>query len=195
MSIYEYSYEVNRKPRLSASNTQASSTEPSPPYETLARGHCDRMIEKIVHDMGSLWTELQMDQSKRPESDGKELSLSLSLAHGLVSLIQRGGDAEHPAAVVLSSLSCSLLRNANFSGSKVMILDMMLLLSRQLHSSFLLNRMVPFVITQLSDEVAVVRSHAIQVLTQMVSLLMAVTCCDQCAPLLLTTPSCAMCKS
>src|SRR5581483_5749582 len=69
VSIYEYYYEVTRRPQPSTSGAQTPIESP-PPYETFSRGHCDRMIEKIAHDMRSLWADLSLDQPKREESDG-----------------------------------------------------------------------------------------------------------------------------
>lgn len=64
---------------------------------------------------------------------------------------------------------CSLIRNAVYPSSKLMALDILLALSEHLPDDVKLDRLVPYVISLLSDATALVRASALKTLTQVVS--------------------------
>ena len=78
-----------------------------------------------------------------------------------------GLNIEHGTLIFLSFV-CSLLRNASFPSSKLKALDILLALAEHLPDDVKLDRLVPYLMTLLSDDAALVRANAIKTLTQVV---------------------------
>jgi phosphoinositide-3-kinase regulatory subunit 4 len=76
--------------------------------------------------------------------------------------------ADDESLIFLTTI-CSLIRNAIYPSSKLMALDILLALSEHLADDVKLDRLVPYVISLLSDDTALVRASALKTLTQVVS--------------------------
>ena len=74
-----------------------------------------------------------------------------------------------PAALILLSLVCSNIRNCSRPASIIRGLDILLALGRYLSDEDKLDRLVPYLVALLQDEVASVRAGALKALTQTVS--------------------------
>ncbi|KAF9516566.1 hypothetical protein BS47DRAFT_1371689 [Hydnum rufescens UP504] len=79
-----------------------------------------------------------------------------------------------PALIILSLVSANV-RNCASPGSKVKALDLLLALAPFLTDESKLDRLVPYVVDLLKDDVAIVRASAIRTLTQVVMLVSAIT--------------------
>lgn len=86
-------------------------------------------------------------------SDKEEADCALNVEHG---------------TLIFLSFVCSLLRNASFPSSKLKALDILLALAEHLPDDVKLDRLVPYLMTLLSDDAALVRANAIKTLTQVV---------------------------
>lgn len=71
--------------------------------------------------------------------------------------------------LIILSFVCSLVRNTLYSSSKLKSLDILLALAEHLSDDVKLDRLIPYVMALLTDESALVRSNALKVLTQVVS--------------------------
>lgn len=71
-------------------------------------------------------------------------------------------------ALIFLSLLCSSLRNTAFPSSKIHALDMLLSIGRYVADDIKLDRLVPYIVYCLSDEVGLVRAHALRTLAKMV---------------------------
>lgn len=72
-------------------------------------------------------------------------------------------------ALALLSLICANLRNCVRPASIVRALDIMLALLRYLSDETKLDRLIPYVVTVLQDDMAFIRAAAVKTLTQTVS--------------------------
>lgn len=71
-------------------------------------------------------------------------------------------------ALIFLSLLCSSLRNTAFPSSKIHALDMLLSIGRYVADDIKLDRLVPYIVYCLNDEVGLVRAHALRTLAKMV---------------------------
>ena len=81
---------------------------------------------------------------------------------------RRASSEDGPALIMLSLVSANL-RNCQLPSSKVRALDVFLALCPRLTDEAKLDRMVPYIIELLHDEVAIVRIAALRTLFQVVS--------------------------
>ncbi|KAJ8663211.1 hypothetical protein O0I10_001388 [Lichtheimia ornata] len=81
---------------------------------------------------------------------------------------------EHGTLIFLSFV-CSLLRNASFPSSKLKALDILLALAEHLPDDVKLDRLVPYLMTLLSDDAALVRANAIKTLTQVLCMVESIS--------------------
>jgi phosphoinositide-3-kinase regulatory subunit 4 len=70
--------------------------------------------------------------------------------------------------LLFTNLICSTLRNLQFPSSKLKALDLLLLFGAKIDDEYILDRLVPYVLTMVEDENAMVRSSALKTLTSMV---------------------------
>ncbi|KAF8579068.1 ARM repeat-containing protein [Ramaria rubella] len=87
---------------------------------------------------------------------------------------QRAAPEDGPALIMLS-LVCANIRNCSLPSSKVKALDILLALSSHLTDEAKLDRLAPYVIDLLHDEVAIVRGAALRTLVQLLMLVNAIT--------------------
>lgn len=71
-------------------------------------------------------------------------------------------------ALIFLSLLCSSMRNTAFPSSKMHALDMLLLIGRHVADDIKLDRLVPYIVSCLHDEVGIVRAHALKTLAKVV---------------------------
>ncbi|ORY82386.1 Other/VPS15 protein kinase [Leucosporidium creatinivorum] len=86
-----------------------------------------------------------------------------------------GGVTEDGPALIILSLICSNIRNCVRPASIIRALDVLLALNRYLTDETKLDRLVPYLVTILQDEMAYVRSAAVKALTQTLLLITTLT--------------------
>ncbi|KAJ2958801.1 hypothetical protein NQZ79_g5668 [Umbelopsis isabellina] len=78
-------------------------------------------------------------------------------------------------SLIFLTTVCSLVRNAIYPSSKLMALDILLALSEHLPDDVKLDRLVPYVISLLSDDTALVRASALKTLTQVLCMVESIS--------------------
>ncbi|TPX43846.1 hypothetical protein SeMB42_g04554 [Synchytrium endobioticum] len=68
--------------------------------------------------------------------------------------------------LIFTSIICSCIRNTLYSSSKLFALDILLALSIHLSDEHRLDRVVPYLVSLLSDEAPVVRATALKIMTE-----------------------------
>ncbi|GAA5975499.1 hypothetical protein JCM5350_002632 [Sporobolomyces pararoseus] len=87
----------------------------------------------------------------------------------------RGGCTKDGPSLILFALICSNIRNCQRPSSVLRGLELLLAMNRYLTDETRLDRLVPYLVSLLSDEESVVRSMALRVLTQTLLLVRTVT--------------------
>ncbi|KAJ3204131.1 Serine/threonine-protein kinase, partial [Entophlyctis luteolus] len=118
--------------------------------------NADMRIEKIFVDF---WRVVEAAGIPAPKVDFAETS-------------------SNDTCMVLTTIICTALRNTRYSSSRIMALELLLVLGIQLSDEERLDRIVPYVIQLLSDEAAVVRVMAVKVLAQLLSMVESITTAD-----------------
>ncbi|KAJ3140917.1 Serine/threonine-protein kinase, partial [Physocladia obscura] len=80
--------------------------------------------------------------------------------------------------LILTTIVCTTLRNTHYATSRLMALELILVLGIQLTDEDRLDRIVPYVVYLLQDENAMVRCLAVKVLTQLLSMVESITTAD-----------------
>ncbi|KAI8805979.1 hypothetical protein BJ742DRAFT_680534 [Cladochytrium replicatum] len=78
-------------------------------------------------------------------------------------------------SIIFMSIICSCIRNTLFPISRMYAIELLLALATQLSDADKLDRCVPYLVTVLADENAVVRATALKALTQLVALVEEIT--------------------
>ncbi|PKY37517.1 ARM repeat-containing protein [Rhizophagus irregularis] len=78
-------------------------------------------------------------------------------------------------ALIFLSLICATIRNAAYPSSKLHALDMLLAIGQHLEDEFKLDRLVPYLIALLGDEVGLVRANTVKTLTHLLSMVETIT--------------------
>ncbi|KAK9768736.1 Serine/threonine-protein kinase, variant 2 [Basidiobolus ranarum] len=78
-------------------------------------------------------------------------------------------------AVIFLSLICSSVRNAMYPYSKLCALDMLLAISEHLSEEMKLDRVLPYIVSLLEDDISLVRGIAIRSLTKLLSTVETIT--------------------
>ncbi|CAG8628971.1 18854_t:CDS:10 [Dentiscutata erythropus] len=78
-------------------------------------------------------------------------------------------------ALIFLSLICATIRNAAYPSSKLHALDMLLAIGQHLEDEFKLDRLVPYLIALLSDEVGLVRANTVKTLAHLLSMVDTIT--------------------
>ncbi len=71
-------------------------------------------------------------------------------------------------ALIFLSLICATIRNTAYPSSKLHALDMLLAIGQHLEDEFKLDRLVPYLIALLGDDVGLVRANTVKTLTHLV---------------------------
>ncbi|ORX99188.1 ARM repeat-containing protein [Basidiobolus meristosporus CBS 931.73] len=78
-------------------------------------------------------------------------------------------ESDDEGAVIFLSLICSSIRNAVYPSSKLYALDMLLAISEHLSDDMKLDRLLPYIVSLLSDRVSLVRGSAVKAMTELLS--------------------------
>ncbi|GES86228.1 ARM repeat-containing protein [Rhizophagus clarus] len=78
-------------------------------------------------------------------------------------------------ALIFLSLICATIRNAAYPSSKLRALDMLLAIGQHLEDEFKLDRLIPYLIALLGDEVGLVRANTVKTLTHLLSMVETIT--------------------
>ncbi|KAI9491130.1 hypothetical protein BDB00DRAFT_930702 [Zychaea mexicana] len=89
--------------------------------------------------------------------------------------LRKPGATSEQGSLIFLSFVCSLLRNAAYPSSKLKALDILLALGEHLPDDVKLDRLVPYLMTLLTDETALVRANAIKTLTQVLCMVESIS--------------------
>ncbi|KAF9349512.1 Serine/threonine-protein kinase [Mortierella sp. AD094] len=168
------------------SNT-ADPTEPRPKTDA------DEKIERIYNDFDKISFVLGLESPQSPGVNPEEIFVSSGKAGDRsqrVAIRPKYGDNRESrlcifykpklefnmiylispideGALILLSLLCSSMRNTAYPTSKMHALDLLLSIGRHVADDIKLDRLVPYIVSCLSDEVGLVRAHALKTLAKM----------------------------
>ncbi|KAF9174249.1 Serine/threonine-protein kinase, partial [Mortierella sp. AD010] len=142
------------------SNT-ADPTEPRP------RTDADEKIERIYNDFDKISFVLGLESPQSPRVNLEGSSKSLSTAEKQATGVKESQYAPNEGALILLSLLCSSMRNTAYPTSRMHALDLLLSIGRHVADDIKLDRLVPYIVSCLSDEVGLVRAHALKTLAKM----------------------------
>ncbi|KAG0277458.1 Serine/threonine-protein kinase [Linnemannia exigua] len=141
------------------------------------RTDADEKIERIYHDFDKIMFFLGLNSQHSPESGGAAGDGSVdSLSKGVTALSVTDKqaiskeDTQHTpneGAHIFLSLLCSSMRNTAYPSSRMHALDMLLYMGRHVADDIKLDRLVPYIVSCLSDDVARVKAHAVKTLAKM----------------------------
>ncbi|KAG0348375.1 Serine/threonine-protein kinase [Podila humilis] len=177
--LHQYIHSVTESSGEVTSPTAIESTilsnPDSPEHKLKPKTDADEKIERIYHDLDKISFFLGLDSPKESDSDISNSAVGM-ISQGLQSMTvsdkqsQNSDDVQHSpneGALIFLSLLCSSLRNTAFPSSKIHALDMLLSIGRYVADDIKLDRLVPYVVCCLNDEVALVRAHAVRILAKM----------------------------
>ncbi|RUP49351.1 LOW QUALITY PROTEIN: hypothetical protein BC936DRAFT_142738 [Jimgerdemannia flammicorona] len=78
-------------------------------------------------------------------------------------------------ALIFLSLICAMVRNTAYPSPKLMALDMFLAIGEHLADVIKLDRLVPYLVTMLQDDVALVKASAVKTLTQLLCMVESIS--------------------
>ncbi|TPX35937.1 hypothetical protein SmJEL517_g01766 [Synchytrium microbalum] len=157
----------------------------------------DAKIERIYADFGKIAVALGMggtdggasrrpsavkDESKTEQPGGMAgdpirqgtnnaslLPVNLNIPNYAVSSVSIKPRAEAAdGCLIFTSIVCSCIRNTLYPSSKLFALDLLLALSIHLSDEHRLDRVVPYLVSLLSDEAAIVRATTVKILTEII---------------------------
>ncbi|KAG0092152.1 Serine/threonine-protein kinase [Podila epicladia] len=177
--LHQYIHSVTESAGEVINSTAIDSTilsnPDSPEHKPKPKTDADEKIERIYHDLDKISFFLGLDASHSTESVSENSSIGM-ISQGLQDMSvsdnqgQTSSDAQHSpneGALIFLSLLCSSLRNTAFPSSKIHALDMLLSIGRYVADDIKLDRLVPYIVYCLSDEVGLVRAHALRTLAKM----------------------------
>ncbi|KAG0304462.1 Serine/threonine-protein kinase [Dissophora globulifera] len=135
----------------------------------------DEKIERIYHDFDKISFFLGLEPPQSSEA-GPEGVSTISIAQGMQALtmaerpsigVKESQYAPNEGALIFLSLLCSSMRNTAFPTSKMHALDMLLSIGRHVADDIKLDRLVPYIVSCLTDNVGLVRAHALRTLAKM----------------------------
>ena len=151
---------------------------PSPASERLSEG--DERLSRIYHDFDKIAFFLGF-VSQPPTQDDTTPSSHLPRRNGKMwfpvqidlpnySLVSKNEPiSSNDGSLIFLSLIMSSIRNTAKPQSRVDACDTVLALSERISDEAKLDRVLPYLVTLLSDEIAIVRATAIRTVTQLVS--------------------------
>ncbi|KAL1922119.1 uncharacterized protein VTP21DRAFT_10761 [Calcarisporiella thermophila] len=153
----------------------------------------DERIEKIYYDFDKIAYHFGISGSDEEEVNGSEkppgesphqhsvassvlLPSSISIAN-YESILYEKKKRKYPddGALIFLSLICSLIRNTAYPSARLSALDLLLAIGQHLPDDVKLDRIVPYVISLLSDEAALVRASAVKTLARLLSMVESIT--------------------
>lgn len=171
--LHQYIYSITD------GNTGNRSTA-QPASELITEG--DERLSRIYHDFDKIAFFLGFisdgDQSQANGTEvrkvtGKTFPVHIDLPNysRVRKPLQSEPISSKDGALIFLSLIVSTVRNTARPQSRVEACDTMLALSERISDEAKLDRVLPYLITLLSDEVAIVRATALRTVTQLVTLL------------------------
>ncbi|RHZ45574.1 hypothetical protein Glove_669g16 [Diversispora epigaea] len=190
----------SRPRRYSSSN--ASKSDLSQCYNTIVNTDADDKIERIYHEFDKIAfflgfyggenneeTDLIINHDKigessrtiepaSPHSTTSALTVNLHIPNYdpiKFNNNNRGKQNSDDGALIFLSLLCATVRNTAYPSSKLHALDMLLAIGQHLEDEFKLDRLVPYLIALLDDEVGLVRASTVKTLANLLSLVETIT--------------------
>ncbi|CAG8479194.1 448_t:CDS:10 [Funneliformis mosseae] len=176
-----------------ATNTTFSNKryELNEPNNTIVNTDADEKIERIYHEFDKIAFFLGFfGDNSSPESEvvvvrGRgdkfgessrpiEIQLHIPNYDPTTASKKREKHADDGALIFLS-LICATIRNTAYPSSKLHALDMLLAIGQHLEDEFKLDRLVPYLIALLGDDVGLVRANAVKTLTHLLSMVETIT--------------------
>lgn len=151
--------------------------------ERLSRIYHD--FDKIAFFLGFVTEENQVNGSDIRKGTGKSIfpvQIDLPNYSRVRKPLQNEPISSKDGALIFLSLIVSTIRNTAKPQSRVEACDTVLALSERISDEAKLDRVLPYLIALLSDEVAIVRATALRTMTQLVfpfSILLIVACKHQ----------------
>ncbi|KAF9102549.1 Serine/threonine-protein kinase [Mortierella sp. GBA35] len=146
------------------------------PQTRLPKTDADEKIERIHHDFDKIMFFLGLNPQRSPGSGpGPETSVD-ALSKGVTELSvtdkqaiskEESQHTPNEGALIFLSLLCSSMRNTAYPSSRMNALDMLLSIGRHVADDIKLDRLVPYIVSCLSDDVARVKAHAVKILAKM----------------------------
>ncbi|KAF9204955.1 Serine/threonine-protein kinase [Haplosporangium sp. Z 27] len=136
--------------------------------EVKPKTNADEKIERIYHDFDKISFFLGFNSPLSPGANGEGSSKSSSLTVQHTTGVKELQYSPNEGALIFLSLLCSSMRNTAYPSSKMHALDMLLSIGRHVADDIKLDRLVPYIVSCLSDEVGLVRAHALKTLAKMV---------------------------
>ncbi|KAG9325386.1 hypothetical protein KVV02_002622 [Mortierella alpina] len=136
----------------------------------------DEKIDRIYHDYDKISFILGLEASQAPDGNAEASTSITTISQGMQSLSvgddPTTGDkdaqgASNEGALILLSLLCSSIRNTAFPSSKMHALDLLLSMGRHVADDIKLDRLIPYVVSCLNDDVGLVRAHALRILAKL----------------------------
>ncbi|GAA6055457.1 hypothetical protein JCM3770_002836 [Rhodotorula araucariae] len=180
---------------------EASAAQQQQQQQTLLRTDADDRIERIWHEweivaryldetietLGERVTPArdQQEEARRPPGASSTADGNASRVQGLFPIrlnlpgqegktVTENVDEDGPALIILA-LVCANIRNCIRPASVLRALEILLALNRYLTDETRLDRLVPYLVALLEDDVASVRAMALRVLTQTLLLVRTIT--------------------
>ncbi|KAF9114046.1 Serine/threonine-protein kinase [Mortierella sp. AM989] len=136
------------------------------PTEPRPKTDADEKIERIYHDFDKISFFLGLESPQSPEVSPEGTSKSI-LAEKQATGVKESQYSPNEGALIFLSLLCSSMRNTAYPTSKMHALDMLLSIGRYVTDDIKLDRLVPYIVSCLTDEVGLVRAHALKTLAKM----------------------------
>ncbi|KAI8361053.1 hypothetical protein B0O80DRAFT_148594 [Mortierella sp. GBAus27b] len=137
------------------------------PQENRPKMDADEKIERIYHDYDKISSLLGLGSSSASDVNPAVGMQALSLEDKTTSGTKENHYAPNEGALIFLSLLCSSMRNTAFPTSKIHALDLLLSIGRHVADDIKLDRLVPYIVSCLSDEVGLVRAHSLKTLAKM----------------------------
>ncbi|KAG0225557.1 Serine/threonine-protein kinase [Actinomortierella wolfii] len=172
--LHQYIHSVTESMGVSSVHsilaTNGDTQEPRPKTDA------DEKIERIYHDFDKISFFLGLEPPK-PSDTLSSGSGVIGITHGMDSLMihDKGSQDEsekhtpNEGALIFLSLLCSSMRNTAFPTSKIHALDMLYSISEHVADDIKLDRVVPYIVSCFTDDVALVRAHSVKILTKLLS--------------------------
>ncbi|RUS35036.1 hypothetical protein BC938DRAFT_476587 [Jimgerdemannia flammicorona] len=148
----------------------------------------DENIERVYHDFDKIAFFLGFygEEPGYGDGDGSESGerKALLLLPPTLNIPNYDSAAPHKkrrsqktddGALIFLSLICAMVRNTAYPSPKLMALDMFLAIGEHLADVIKLDRLVPYLVTMLQDDVALVKASAVKTLTQLLCMVESIS--------------------
>ncbi|CAG8525259.1 17174_t:CDS:10, partial [Racocetra fulgida] len=156
--------EIRAHPRTLATNGTSKAAEPQDSNittGTVLNTDADDKIERIYYEFDKIAFFLGFYNENVQDTE-----MVVNNSHS-----DKVGESSRPieddGALIFLSLICATIRNAVYPSSKLHALDMLLAIGQHLEDEFKLDRLVPYLIALLGDEIGLVRANAVKTLAHL----------------------------